>query len=117
MVVIISEPSEKAATDRFNPKVKVTAKIMIDASHTEVRRLQEAGYLLEESITAIQRCGSATAAVKYLMSTETEESEEFQLSRVYNRTSSGDHAGAVFSQRYICSLLVVHIGYCILMRF
>ena len=85
-------------TDSVTPKVKVTRKVLIDASHPEVLRLQEAGYVLEESITAIQRCGSASAAVEYLMSAETEESEESPL--VFNHTSSGDHAGTVFSQRY-----------------
>ena len=86
----------------------MTAKLLIDASHPEVLRLQDAGYILEDSITAIQRCGSASAAVEYLMSTEADESEElFQPSRVFNRTSSGDHTGAVFSQRYAHAWLMV----------
>ena len=58
---------------------------------------------MEESITALQRCGTASAAIDYLiMSTEAEESEElFQFSRAFSGSTSGDRTGAVYSQKYV----------------
>ena len=79
----------------------MTAKVFIDESHFEVQRLQEAGYSLKESISAIQCYGSASAAVDYLMSAESEESEEFfQSSLVLGHSSAGEQARNVVSLRY-----------------
>ena len=73
-------------------KVKVIAREIFDENHPEVRKLQEAEYSLDESIAAIEQYGTATAAVDYFISTETDDKEELDhLSRTYSRSYSDEH--------------------------
>ena len=62
--------SIKVNTDSNGSKIKVVMKELIDKSHPEVQKVHEAGYSLEQSITAIKHFHIASAAIDYFISTE-----------------------------------------------
>lgn len=71
--------------------IDMSGKELVDENHPDVAALIRAGYTVDESIRAVEKCGTRKAALHYLEMLESGVDEESYLDHTKNQQQLVDH--------------------------